>query len=540
MHLMPLLVRDLTLSLDEPLDQLPERAARRLGVRPDDIRTYGIVRRMVDARRKDRIVLSYNIELALKGGQRQERRVLARARRGGIAWLEVKPPSHIEPGMEPLRERPIIVGFGPAGMLAGLLLARAGYRPLILDRGRDVRTRHRDVMQRFYRQRDFDPESNLLFGEGGAGCYSDGKLYTRVNDPRVREILEIFFEHGAAPDILIEGRPHVGSDRLPTICKRIRASIEQAGGEVRFNARLDAIHVTDGRLDGVTVNGERLPADVMLLAVGHSARDAIGMLARSGVTLIAKPFQLGVRIEHPQELVDRWQYGALCGHSRLPPADYHLIAKGCAATRGDVFSFCMCPGGTILPTNESPGLISTNGASRASRGGPFANSGLVLTVLPSDFADDPLEGLRLAERCERAAFELTGRTYEVPAQRADDYLAGRLSTGPLKTSYPLGTASADVRAVLPPFVAEALARALQQLDARLPGFGGPAGIVTAPETRASAPVRILRDSTSRQSVSVAGLYPVGEGAGYAGGIISAGVDGMHSAEAIIRRHAPLK
>jgi uncharacterized protein len=456
----------------------------------------------------------------------------------------------LEPGREPLPGPPVVVGFGPAGMFAGLLLAQYGYRPLILERGADVSTRHRDILVDFYRHRHFHPESNLLFGEGGAGTYSDGKLYTRVNDHRVQEVLATFYHHGANPDILIDSKPHVGSDKLPGICRRIRRHIEELGGEVRFRARLDDLVVTDAastgagkpRLTAVVVDGERIACGPVLMAVGHSARDTLRMLASRGVRFEPKPFQLGVRIEHPQAMVDRWQYGTLCGHARLPPADYRLVARGAAGARGDVFSFCMCPGGEILPTNESPGLISTNGASRSRRGGPLANSGLVLTLHPREVCpgadEDPLLGLAFQEQLERDAFRLTGESYRVPAQRAVDFLQRRASDGTLETSYPFGGAWADIWQVIPGFVAEAIARGIAHLDRRMPGFGGPDALVTAPETRASGPVRMVRDPRTRESVSVEGLFPVGEGAGYAGGIISAAIDGLKTAELLIARHAP--
>lgn len=538
---MPIFVRGLNLDPDEPEELLKDRAAARLRVRPDDIRVWAVVRRSLDARRH-RVQFNYNVELALDGPPRREANLVRRLGRADVSLLQAEAAPPVRPGGESLPERPIIVGFGPAGMFAGYLLAQHGYRPLILERGFDVSTRHYDIMVDFYHRRVFHPESNLLFGEGGAGTYSDGKLYTRVNDPRVRQILEILYQHGADPDILIDGKPHVGSDKLPGICRRIRQRIESFGGEVRFGARLDDVAIINGILTHVSVNGERIACGPVLLAVGHSARDTLRMLARHGVALESKPFQLGVRIEHPQALVDRWQYGRLCGHASLPPADYHLVAKGAAGACGDVFSFCMCPGGTILPTNESSGQIATNGASRSKRGGPFANAGLVVTLDPKTVcpgaADDPLAGLAYQEQLERAAFRLTGESYEVPAQRACDFVEGRRSDGELKTSYPLGGQWVELRELLPPYLADAMLRALRQLDGRLPGFAGPEGIVTAPETRASGPVRIPRLTETRESASTANLYPLGEGAGYAGGIISAGVDGLKTAERIIARYAP--
>lgn len=278
----------------------------------------------------------------------------------------------------------------------------------------------------------------------------------------------------------------------------------------------------------------------VLLGIGHSARDTLRLLSERGVRLSARPFQMGVRIEHPQEMVDAWQYGALCGHERLEPADYHLVARGAAGDAGDVFSFCMCPGGVILPTNESPGLVATNGASTSKRNQPFANSGLVMTIDPAEFGNDPLAGLDMQEAWERKAFEATSGSYRVPIQRASDFVAGRMSEGDLETSFPLGGQWTDVRSVVPIHVADAVAKGLAMLDAKLPGFAGGEGLVTGPETRASAPVRIERDPLTRESVTAAGLYPVGEGAGYAGGIISAAIDGLKTAERIVSLYKPMK
>lgn len=537
---MPIAVRSLTLELDEPEDLLAGRAAARLKVPVGDIRVWGVVRRTLDARDKSRLRFSYNIELALAGSPKRERQVVQRLHRPDVALLQPEPDLEVEPGSTPLPGRPVVVGFGPAGMFAAVLLARMGYRPLVLDRGQEVSVRHRDILVDFYRHGQFHPESNLLFGEGGAGAYSDGKLYTRLHDPRVRIVLELLYQFGASPSILIDGKPHVGSDKLPGICRRIRMHINDLGGEVRFGARLDDVEIRDGRLCAVVVNGERIVCGPVILAIGHSARDTLRMLGRRGVAFEPKPFQMGVRIEHPQAMVDRWQYGPSCGHERLPPADYQLVAKGAAGDQGDVFSFCMCPGGMILPTNESPGQISTNGASRSRRGGPLANSGLVLTLDPVGVCPasaEPLAAFDFLEGVERSAFELTGGTYRVPVQRAADFIHGRQSDGHLETSYPLGGQWSDLRRVLPPAVAESIARAVAQLDRRLPGFGGDEALVTAPETRASGPVRMTRDRDSRESVSILSLYPVGEGAGYAGGIVSAAVDGIKTAEAIIARYA---
>ena len=394
---MPILLRNIPLGLDQPEDELVSAIARRLRIPVRAIRTYAIVRRAVDARKKD-VHFSYHVEVALDEPPRAEEARLRRLRANEAAWILPQNEPEIVPGSHPLPERPIIIGLGPGGMFAALRLAQLGYRPAVLERGRDVLRRHRDVMRRYYRERDFDPESNLLFGEGGAGAYSDGKLYTRIRDPRCRFVLETLYQHGADPDILLNSRPHLGSDKLPGICRRLRRRLEGLGGEVRFECqaddirlaverksevipRLAAIHVTG---PGLPPGGEWMPCGPTILAIGHSARDTIRMLHRHGVALESKPFQLGVRLEHPQSMVDRWQYGAAAGHRRLGPAEYQMVARGSAGRHGDLFSFCMCPGGMIVPAHESPALIATNGASRARRAGPFANSGFVITLAGPD------------------------------------------------------------------------------------------------------------------------------------------------------------
>jgi len=541
---MPILVRNVSLSLDESEDRLPEAVARRLGVTVGAIRAYAIARRSLDARKTGRggtakdIHFSYHVEVALDESLSRQRSRLRRLRPQEAAWIEPEVRRATRLGVHPLPQRPIVVGFGPGGMFAALRLAEWGYRPIVLERGREVRRRHRDIMQRFYREHDFDPSSNLLFGEGGAGTYSDGKLYTRIGDPLCRDVLETLYRHGADPDILIDARPHVGSDRLPTICTNIRRKIESLGGEVRFESLVDDIRVQAGRLTGLRIGVAWIEAGPTILAVGHSARDTIRMLAGRAVRIEPKPFQVGVRIEHPQSLVDRWLYGQAAGHERLSPAEYHLVAKGTAGPHGDVFSFCMCPGGVILPTNESAGLIATNGASRSQRSGRFANSGLVITVDPAALGLDAMDGLVFQERWERLAFEATGGTYRVPAQRAADFLCGRRSDGQLETSYPLGGQWTEIRGLIPESLAASLDRALPMLAERYPGFAGEDAIITAPETRASAPIRIVRDAGTRCAVGIGDLYPVGEGAGYAGGIVSAAVDGLKSAEAVMARYAP--
>lgn len=563
---MPILLRNIRLALDEPEEVLLTAVSRRLSVPLAAIRAYAVVRRSLDARRQDDIHFTHQVELDLDESPASQQARLRRLGRGDTVWLESRVAQTPVCGPRELGCRPVIIGLGPGGMFAALRLAEFGYRPIVFERGRDVKRRHRDIMQRYYQDRDFDPTSNLLFGEGGAGTYSDGKLYTRINDPLCRSVLETFYRHGAAPDILVDARPHIGSDCLPSICTRIRERIESLGGEVRFECQMDDIRIVDGRVEAVHVTSTGRtddpgsvadlgaddvwwPAEVCLLATGHSARDTIRMLHAHGVRIEPKPFQVGVRIEHPQAMVDTWQYGSAAGHQRLGPAEYHIVAKQAAGEQGDVFSFCMCPGGVILPTNESPGLIATNGASRSQRSGPFANSGLVISLDPewldqgskaaaSGSAAVAMAGLDYLERLERLAFESTGGSYEVPLQRAYDFLNGRRSQGTVETSYPLGGRWSEVARLLPDVVTAALRRALPMFESRYRGFAGREALITVPETRASGPIRLSRDKETREADGTAGLYPVGEGAGYAGGIVSAAVDGIKSADAIIRCYAP--
>ena len=534
---MAILIRNLSLPLECDTEQLLAAAAKKLRVPRAAIRTHAVVRRSLDARKSRPLCYVYHVEVGLDETVRQERRRVFRLRRDDVKFITPATPPVAQPGDQPLRERPVVIGFGPAGMFAALRLAERGYRPIVLERGRDVRRRHADVLKTFIREGVFNPESNYLFGEGGAGAYSDGKLYTRVSDPLVRTVLETFYLHGADPAILVDAHPHIGSDVLPSVCRRVRERIERLGGEVSFDQRVADVVVDDARLVSVVVGGVRLRVGPTVLAVGLSARDTLRMLASRGVVMEAKPFQVGVRVEHPQALVDRWQYGEHVGHRCLPPAEYRLVAKGASGACGDLFTFCMCPGGTILPTNESANMVATNGASRSGRSGAFANAGLVMTVQPSGAADDPLAGLAYLEELERRAFDMGGGGYRAPAQRAADFLVGRASSGAYEGSYPFGVGWMALAELLPAEVVGGLGNGLRMLHARMPGFAGDEAVLVAPETRASAPVRIVRDCTTREAVATGGLYPAGDGAGYAGGIVSAAVDGLKSADAIISRYA---
>lgn len=534
----PLLVENVRLDVGEGEDLLPARVAQRLGVAPAVVAGLEVVRRALDARRKRDIHWTYSVALRLEDSKLRER-VLARGlaripqpRARDAADREIL--DGVPHGPEPLRAPPLVVGSGPGGLLAAWLLAREGYAPLILDRGPAVGPRVRAV-NLFDRGGAHDPEANILFGEGGAGTFSDGKLTSRSRTPLIGLIHDLLIAAKAPPEIRIVSKPHVGTDRLRAVLVFLRRELERLGATFRFGARVDELIVEDRRARGaVLAGGERIAAGAVILAMGHSARDTYAMLHERGVALEYKPFQLGLRIEHPQELIDAAQYGRLAG--QLPVAEYVLNDK-----RRQVFSFCMCPGGTLMASVSEAGYLCTNGMSRRLRDSGRANSGLVFTV-PAEQAPGegahPLAGVELQRQLERRGFELGGGDYDLPAQRVGDFLAGRISQGPLTSSYPRGLKSADLRQVLPTWGARAMARALQTFGQRIPGYDGDAGLLVGPETRGSSPVRIPRDPTTRVSTSTPDLYPVGEGAGYAGGIMSAAIDGLRSAAALIRSTAP--
>ncbi len=534
---MPLRVSNLRLGLDQPEASLAELVARILGVRAGEIERWRILRKSLDARESRNLHFVYSVEVTLSG---DEDRLAERARRRSSHSARVEvyhEPAFLvpPPGGEPLEHRPIVVGSGPGGLVAAWLLASQGYRPLVLERGRAVRDRIRDV-RAFDEGGPLDPESNYLFGEGGAGTFSDGKLTYRGSGPDVRRVLELFAECKGKPSILYDYRPHLGSNRLPAVVKAIRQRVEALGGEFRFSCRADDLDLADGAVRGVVTSSGYLPARVVVLAIGHSARDSYEMLLRRGVPMERKPFQMGVRVEHPQELVNRVKYGSAHLEDKLGAADYSLVANG----EHDLFTFCMCAGGYIMPSVSEPGAFCTNGMSLSLHDSPFANSGLVVTVPVEAFAGgDVLAGVRLQRLHEERAFELGRRDYLCPIQRATDFLADRPTGARPDNSYLRGSVAVSIAEVVPPLVVEALRHGLPIMDRRWQGRFLPEGTLVGPEARGSAPVRIVRDET-RESPGIAGLYPVGEGAGYAGGIVSAAVDGLRTARAIVAKYAPLE
>ncbi len=528
---MPLKIANLRLELGEPESVLSEKLSAKLGVEPGDISRWRILRKSLDARRHDDLHFVYAAEVEIPEA---ESKVAELAKSPDIEPFEAERFVWPEPGETPLNRRPVIIGAGPAGLFAGYLLALNGYRPLVLERGRDVKDRVADV-RRFDEGGPINPESNYLFGEGGAGTFSDGKLTSRNTGPDVLRVLEILAECHGKPSILYEQRPHLGSNRLPLVVRTLRRKLEQLGGEVKFSCRVEDLDIVDGRLRGIGTSSGRIDAEVAILAVGHSARDTYGMLLRRGVPLEAKAFQLGVRIEQPQGQINVARYGANADHPSLGAADYNLTARGGSR---DLFTFCMCAGGYVMPSVSEPGYFCTNGMSESRHDSPFANSGLVVTVEPGDTGSrHPLAGVHFQQKAERLAYLAGRRRYDAPIQWARDFLSAKASRGKLPSSYPRGTVAVDLGALLPPLVAETLEHGLPIMDRRFQGLFLKDATLTGPESRGSSPVRIPRDPESRQSSAVAGLFPCGEGAGYAGGIISAAVDGLRTARALVATFA---
>jgi uncharacterized protein len=527
---------DLKLPLDHAPDALAQAVVARLGVPADELREHRVVRRANDARKKSAIQLIYTVDAEVA----DEGAVLLRL--AGDARVRPAPDTRYRPpvqGRARPGRRPVVVGAGPCGLFAGLLLAEMGLEPIILDRGKAVRERTKDTWDLWRRGR-LHPESNVQFGEGGAGTFSDGKLYSQIKDPRHlgRKVLEEFVLAGAPEDILTEAHPHIGTFRLVSMVERMRAKVEALGGEYRFGHRVTDLEIEreaggGRRVRGVVLaDGERIETDHLVLAVGHSARDTFEMLQAQGVHLEAKPFSIGVRIEHPQSWIDRARFGASAGHPVLGAAAYKL-AHHCSNGR-TVYSFCMCPGGTVVAAASEPGRLVTNGMSQYSRNERNANAGLVVDVTPADFpGEGPLAGVAFQRRWEEAAFHAGGATYAAPGQRVGDFLAGRSSTalGEVVPSYRPGVTPTDLSHCLPDYAVAAMREALPVFGRQIAGFDAADAVMTGVETRTSSPVRIRRGDTL-ESVNTSGLYPGGEGAGYAGGILSAAVDGIRLAEAV--------
>ena len=520
-------IREISLPAEHSVHQLPYEAAKLLRIPNSKVRKMKIVRRSIDARKKPEIRVIYTIDVAVDGNESKI------CRQSGCKRASVVEPSYYKPPKAPetVTERPVVVGFGPAGMFAALVLAMAGLRPIVVERGKDAVSRNADV-QRFFETGQLDAKSNVQFGEGGAGTFSDGKLNTGVNNPRIGWVLEQFVKAGAAEEILFDAKPHVGTDVLLTVVQNLRQRIISLGGEVRFESQVTGLKTENGRLTGLEINGgEILSCDQVVLAIGHSARDTFEMLHAMDIPMESKPFAMGVRIEHKQTAINEAQYAK--NDPVLPPADYKLVKHLDEET---VYTFCMCPGGYVVAAASEEGRVVTNGMSYAARAGENANAALLVSINPKDIpGEGPLAGMYWQRSIEESAFAAGGGSYQAPAQKVGDFLAGIPSDGPgsVLPTYRPGVTWCDLNQVLPIKITNALKKALPQLEGNLKGFSDSNAVLTAPETRSSSPVKIIRDET-RQSV-LRGLYPTGEGAGYAGGIMSAALDGIQTAEAIIEQ-----
>ena len=513
-------VRDVRLPLD---GDLKTACAKKLGVKGADVLSARLLRRSVDARRKNDVHFLVSAAVSLRQGEERFTPY--------VPWT----PPEVTPLREKPKFRPVVCGAGPAGLFAALTLARSGAEPLLIERGSRVEERQKDV-ERFLTTRVLDTESNVQFGEGGAGAFSDGKLTTGTHDVRGRQVLHDLAAAGAPEEILWQAKPHIGTDRLPGAVRGLRQMIEKNGGEVRFHTRLTDLRVENGALTGVTLSAggreEFFPTDTLILAAGHSARDLFALLYEKGAALTQKAFSMGVRCEHPQELINRAQYGSFAAHPALGAADYKL-AVHLPDGRG-VYTFCMCPGGSVVAAASEDGRLVVNGMSAFARDGINANAALLCEVRPGDFGSaHPLAGVELQRQWERAAFLAGGGDWRAPAQRMGDFLAGRESVqaGSVTPTYPLGVRFTALEECLPGFVCASLRRAVPLFARKLRDFDLPDAVLTGIESRSSSPVRILRDETGQSNLR--GLYPCGEGAGYAGGILSAGVDGIRQAEKVL-------
>ena len=524
---------ELKLPLDHAEGAVDAALLKRLGIAAQDLIGFTVFRRGVDARKKSAIALIYTLDIDVKN----ERVLLKRLKDDRNVSLAPDTTYRFVTHAPPSSPRPLVIGTGPCGLLAALVLAQMGFRPIIFERGKVVRERTKDTWG-LWRKSVLDPESNVQFGEGGAGTFSDGKLYSQIRDPqhRGRKVLTEFVKAGGPEEILYVAKPHIGTFRLVTIVESLREQIEALGGEYRFGSRVDDLDIEGAnggrRVRGVMLaDGTHVAADHVVLAIGHSARDTFAMLHARGVAIEAKPFSIGVRIEHPQSLIDRCRYGEGAGHPLLGAADYKLVHHG---TNGrSVYSFCMCPGGTVVAAASEPGHVVTNGMSQYSRAERNANAGIVVGITPVDYPGGPLAGIAFQRHWEERAFAAGGSNYKAPAQRVGDFLSGKPSAalGDVVPSYRPGVTPADLADCLPDYAVEAIRAALPGFDKQIKGFALADAVMTGVETRTSSPIRIPRDDTL-QSLNTRGLYPAGEGAGYAGGILSAGVDGIRVAEAV--------
>ncbi|CAN5265037.1 NAD(P)/FAD-dependent oxidoreductase [soil metagenome] len=535
---MTLRINDIKLPLDHGDGDLRNAVLVTLGIAEHDLRDLQVARRAYDARKKSNIQLIYSVDVVVTTASVEQALLTQFA--GSKTVMPSPDTTYRFVGKADAafpaagEQRPLVIGFGPCGIFAALVLAQMGLKPIVLERGQDVRTRTQDTWG-LWRKNTLDTESNVQFGEGGAGTFSDGKLWSQIKDRfhYGRKVLTEFAKAGAPEEILFVSKPHIGTFKLVTMVEKMRAEIIALGGEIRFGSRVDHLHIEEGQATGATLaSGESLASRHIVLAIGHSARDTFQMLFDAGVTIEAKPFSIGFRIEHPQSVIDSARFGKSAGHPLLGAADYKLVHH-CRNGRS-VYSFCMCPGGTVVAATSEVGCVVTNGMSQYSRNERNANAAIVVGIDPDrDYPGHPLAGIQLQRRLEAQAFADAGGTYEAPAQLVGDFLNGRASTalGSVTPSYKPGVRLGDLSQILPPFAVAAIREAIPEFNKQIAGFAMPDAILTAVETRTSSPLCIRRDD-SCQSINTRGLYPGGEGAGYAGGILSAAVAGIRLAEAV--------